>query len=406
MKWNNETTLKRFKKYCFPRKTGTNSLEKARDIIFKELKGSISNASIEKFRFRNELKRVSAILGVIILGLNLCQIFTWLDLFVLSIVFAFVLLICIFVSFFRIGPHLVCIFFKNQGPITGYNIIANLPAKRNEKQVLLLGAHYDTKSTASIREKLFPIMFISILSTNLSAIVFGIVRLFTGYSSVWFTIFLWIDAIVEFTSIAIYIFYNPITNRSPGANDNGSGVAVILELAAIYVENPLEHLSLIFAIFDGEEIGLQGSSAFAHFHGQELLQRNTSMVNFDMVAGKLPLKIFMRGGLPSINHGEKLYPIFEKAIKNNQELKNLQDQEKIILNAKSIDLESDHVPFCFLGLPSVSFATKSKIHSEVDNWDAIIPETLKTCGLLMEEFIKMLDKNLSLSLTKPNQKSI
>ena len=47
----------------------------------------------------------------------------------------------------------------------------------------------------------------------------------------------------------------------PGADDDASGVAVVLELAAFCQKTPFRH-SILFAAFDAEERGLQGAKAF------------------------------------------------------------------------------------------------------------------------------------------------
>ena len=49
---------------------------------------------------------------------------------------------------------------------------------------------------------------------------------------------------------------------APGANDDGSGVAVVLEAARVLAGVPLD-ATVIFAIFSGEEEGLFGSTHFA-----------------------------------------------------------------------------------------------------------------------------------------------
>ena len=48
----------------------------------------------------------------------------------------------------------------------------------------------------------------------------------------------------------------------PGANDNASGIAMMLDMAAYYVKNP-QRYSLLFVAFGGEEAGLVGSIDFA-----------------------------------------------------------------------------------------------------------------------------------------------
>lgn len=54
---------------------------------------------------------------------------------------------------------------------------------------------------------------------------------------------------------------------SPGADDNGSGVAALLELARIFGDRPISH-RLKLVLFDQEEIGLRGSRAFVAEHLQ------------------------------------------------------------------------------------------------------------------------------------------
>jgi hypothetical protein len=51
------------------------------------------------------------------------------------------------------------------------------------------------------------------------------------------------------------------TARAPGADDNGTGVAVLLELARILKKTELEQ-SLVLAVFSNEERGLAGSKAY------------------------------------------------------------------------------------------------------------------------------------------------
>lgn len=51
-------------------------------------------------------------------------------------------------------------------------------------------------------------------------------------------------------------------NDAPGADDNGSGTAAVLEAARVLAGLPL-HATIVFAVFDAEEQGLYGSAHFA-----------------------------------------------------------------------------------------------------------------------------------------------
>jgi aminopeptidase YwaD len=69
---------------------------------------------------------------------------------------------------------------------------------------------------------------------------------------------------------------------SPGANDNASGTAVVLETARRLANKPLAR-QVWFVAFDGEEDGLRGSRAFVESVQPQFLSGLTAMFNFDMV---------------------------------------------------------------------------------------------------------------------------
>jgi len=77
------------------------------------------------------------------------------------------------------------------------------------------------------------------------------------------------------------------TQRAPGADDNGSGSAAILEILKVFTELIAEEgfstrCKLIFVLFAGEEQGLVGSAALATSYvnaGVDL----TAMINLDMI---------------------------------------------------------------------------------------------------------------------------
>lgn len=68
----------------------------------------------------------------------------------------------------------------------------------------------------------------------------------------------------------------------PGADDNASGVAVLLELARHYAANPPAR-SVVFAAFDGEEQGRAGSGAFVGALAPGLKAGINAALNFDTV---------------------------------------------------------------------------------------------------------------------------
>ena len=70
---------------------------------------------------------------------------------------------------------------------------------------------------------------------------------------------------------------------APGANDNASGSAAVLESAKAFVEGMVHpKRSVIFILFASEEIGLAGSTYFVE-HSPVPLEKITAMINMDCI---------------------------------------------------------------------------------------------------------------------------
>jgi Zn-dependent M28 family amino/carboxypeptidase len=95
----------------------------------------------------------------------------------------------------------------------------------------------------------------------------------------------------------------------PGADDNASGVAVLIELAAYCHKNPFRR-SMVFAAFDAEEGGLNGARAFvaAPPIAKDRIALN---INLDMVSRSDKREIYIAG----TSHTPDLKPPLEEVAK-------------------------------------------------------------------------------------------
>ena len=70
----------------------------------------------------------------------------------------------------------------------------------------------------------------------------------------------------------------------PGANDNASGSAAVLEIAKVYAQNKIKpKRSIIFVLFTGEEQGMVGSEFFVN-HLPVPVEKVIAMFNLDCIA--------------------------------------------------------------------------------------------------------------------------
>ncbi len=82
----------------------------------------------------------------------------------------------------------------------------------------------------------------------------------------------------------------------PGADDNGSGTAAVMELAAAFAKEPAAKFrrGIIFACWSGEEIGLLGSAAFCQ-KPPVPIEKIVAYVNFDMIGRLRDNKLTLQG---------------------------------------------------------------------------------------------------------------
>jgi len=144
----------------------------------------------------------------------------------------------------------------------------------------------------------------------------------------------------------------------PGADDNASGVAGVMELAERFAKNPADR-TIVFMAFTGEEMGLLGSTHYVenNFFPHE----NTFlMLNFDMI-GRMKdnkLQIFGLGSSPVLS--------------------NVIDSISSIENIGIVKLQdgfgpSDHTPFYKKKIPVMHFFTGAHgdYHKPTDTWEKL-----------------------------------
>ncbi|MEE0947781.1 MAG: M28 family peptidase [Bacteroidales bacterium] len=163
----------------------------------------------------------------------------------------------------------------------------------------------------------------------------------------------------------------------PGANDNASAVAVLLDLAAYYAKNPAEH-SVVFMFVTGEEVGLVGST-FAAENPLVDLSKMKFLFNLDMV-GTGSTGVAVINGKKEPKAGELLQRINEE----NHWF------SKVVLGEESCN--SDHCPFVQKGVPAHFLFTYGCEYNEYhtvydDGVELSFTKHIDFCNLL-KEFIR------------------
>lgn len=146
-----------------------------------------------------------------------------------------------------------------------------------------------------------------------------------------------------------------------GADDNASGVAMIIELAGKLAANPQSHRrSIVVAAFTGEEMGLLGSKKFVEFPGIDLNKVN-AMVNMDMVGRLNENSLLQIGGVGTA-----------EPFKNMLKTENDTTVLKLSLSEEGYG-PSDHASFYGKNIPVlfVSSGAHLDYHTPADTYDKI-----------------------------------
>lgn len=177
---------------------------------------------------------------------------------------------------------------------------------------------------------------------------------------------------------------NPSLSQ-PGANDNASGVAAMIEIARIMAQTP-HRASIIFVFFSGEELGRYGSRAYLEEYIQYygLDRQVRAMINLDTIGSASgpdgnyyndSMRIFSAG--PNNSSSRQVSRMIEFAARNF-----LPDIRVDIQDA--LDRPNrwgDHQTFSDAGIPAIRLIEQAdeplKFHNASDNLDEIDPVYLQ-----------------------------
>jgi aminopeptidase YwaD len=162
----------------------------------------------------------------------------------------------------------------------------------------------------------------------------------------------------------------------PGANDNGSGTAVLMELARALAPQAHKY-TLVFIAFDGEEFGLLGSRYYVEHLTAAERGKLKGMLNFDMLGG---------GSGPLLAGGDGKLGTLTRDVAG-----------QMGINARNFALGgnagSDHEPFQSAGIDTVFFSRDySLLHTPQDSIDQVKEEYLLEAGKVALQVVITMDE--------------
>jgi Zn-dependent M28 family amino/carboxypeptidase len=177
-----------------------------------------------------------------------------------------------------------------------------------------------------------------------------------------------------------------------GADDNASGVAVLLALAAHCQRSPWTH-DVIFAALDAEEQGLQGARAFVAT--PPIPRAHLALnVNLDMVSRSAKRELYIAG-----THHRPVLKTLLGPVAARAPITVLFGHDKpTAISDDDWTTQSDHGAFHAVGIPFVYFGVEDHpdYHKPTDTADKIDPAFFAQVAATIRDAIDVLDRALPL----------
>jgi Peptidase family M28/PDZ domain/PA domain len=171
----------------------------------------------------------------------------------------------------------------------------------------------------------------------------------------------------------------------PGADDNASGTAGVIELARWFSTQPKQKRGILFVTFAGEELGLLGSSYFVN-HPLFPLKNDVAMINMDMIGRVRDGKVYVGG----VGTGTTLRKLMEVVPKYGLH---------VDFTETGGYGSSDHTSFTTKQVPVLFFFSglHADYHKPSDTWDKIdAPDAVK-----LLEMVASVSEDLEDSPSRP-----
>jgi aminopeptidase YwaD len=159
---------------------------------------------------------------------------------------------------------------------------------------------------------------------------------------------------------------------TPGANDNASGTATMLEVARVFSKGRYD-ANIKFIAFGAEEVGLVGAYDFVEHLDKNQKMKMAAMINMDMVG---------------VGDKFAIWTIGDKASATIADLAETYVQKRSFsYNPPSVEDRSDHAAFAENGIPAVyfSYEVDHNYHTDQDIINYIDKENVENVSKIVAE---------------------
>lgn len=277
------------------------------------------------------------------------------------------------------------------------NIIGKIMPKNTPKKLVVLTGHYDSAKPLpffhpAIVRYVDRLVVVASLSMILITALYGLGALFQFLAPMkMFLVYFWYASFPFMGYLGLMaggMAYGELfTKPTNGANDNASGISVILSIGEILSKEPLKHTEIWCVASGCEEAGTVGMMRFLDKHAATL--KDSFVFSIDCVGTGNLRYVVKEGLLRTISVPEELVNLVSETASRNPELK----ASPIVLKYKA----SDSYPALSRGLKATCIISVNEKnlppnwHWRTDVYQNIEENSLKKARKFMLEILRTID---------------
>ncbi|MFX0125830.1 MAG: M28 family metallopeptidase [Candidatus Hodarchaeota archaeon] len=194
-------------------------------------------------------------------------------------------------------------------------------------------------------------------------------------------------------SCALLLLRELLYDISPGANDNASGVGVVLELIRYFSNKPLKNIEIL-AVFTGcEEAWCYGMIEFLKQYGKDL--QEAYFINVDNVGAGTPTFLSIEGMFFSHKADPELLKLARKIQEEHSELQVEERSFRAGYQDGTVAIVQGYKVLTFLALDDNNLPPNW--HWETDTLENIEENTVRTTEKFVKLLIEAIDRNIQSS---------
>jgi len=274
------------------------------------------------------------------------------------------------------------------------NVIGVIPAARERLGTIIISAHYDSsRSGLSFHPKMVKGLRTSYILMSVSLAVNSVVAITSALFGRPGIAYLAAPTVIYIAfAILLFVHREFFGKVTPGANDNASGVAVLLDVADRLSAEPPRHVEVYLVATGAEEAGTVGMIRFLDAYKASI--KGAQVINLDNLGTGNLKYITAEGMLHTYRSSPELLSHAEVVASENPDLKIGPMEYRALTTDSLAAMVRSYPALCVMAFDDEGILPNW--HWPTDTWENVDPSNLARASEFVYKLISRLDAHLPL----------